>query len=399
MLHGKKIVVAVTGSIAAYKAAFLVRALIREGCEVQVLMTETAKAFVSPLTFATLSKKPVFSEIIDGDQWNNHVDLGLWADAMLIAPATANTLARCAQGISDNLVVATYLSARCPVFVAPAMDLDMWAHAASERNLSQLMTDGVHLIPVGHGELASGLTGDGRMAEPEEIVTFLKTHFEQSNTFAGKHVLVTAGPTHEAIDPVRFIGNPSTGKMGIAIAEAFAARGAQVSLILGPVVLRPSGNVQVIPVQSAQQMFEASMDLFPSVDIAVLAAAVSDYTPARTSATKIKKDAGPENLELVRTKDIAMELGNMKKNGQLVIGFALETNDAEVHAKEKLKKKNFDFIVLNTLEDQGSGFGHDTNVVKFIFPDNDSRSFGLKSKIDVAADICEAVAQLMRSHD
>jgi phosphopantothenoylcysteine decarboxylase/phosphopantothenate--cysteine ligase len=279
------------------------------------------------------------------------------------------------------------------------MDLDMWAHAASERNLSQLMTDGVHLIPVGHGELASGLTGDGRMAEPEEIVTFLKTHFEQSNTFAGKHVLVTAGPTHEAIDPVRFIGNPSTGKMGIAIAEAFAARGAQVSLILGPVVLRPSGNVQVIPVQSAQQMFEASVDLFPSVDIAVLAAAVSDYTPARTSATKIKKDAGPENLELVRTKDIAMELGNMKKNGQLVIGFALETNDAEVHAKEKLKKKNFDFIVLNTLEDQGSGFGHDTNVVKFIFPDNDSRSFGLKSKIDVAADICEAVAQLMRSHD
>jgi phosphopantothenoylcysteine decarboxylase/phosphopantothenate--cysteine ligase len=276
MLHGKKIVVAVTGSIAAYKAAFLVRALIREGCEVQVLMTETAKAFVSPLTFATLSKKPVFSEIIDGDQWNNHVDLGLWADAMLIAPATANTLARCAQGISDNLVVATYLSARCPVFVAPAMDLDMWAHAASERNLSQLMTDGVHLIPVGHGELASGLTGDGRMAEPEEIVTFLKTHFEQSNTFAGKHVLVTAGPTHEAIDPVRFIGNPSTGKMGIAIAEAFAARGAQVSLILGPVVLRPSGNVQVIPVQSAQQMFEASVDLFPSVDIAVLAAAVSD---------------------------------------------------------------------------------------------------------------------------
>jgi phosphopantothenoylcysteine decarboxylase/phosphopantothenate--cysteine ligase len=399
MLHGKKIIVAVTGSIAAYKAAFLVRALIKEGCEVQVLMTDAAKAFVSALTFSTLSKKPVFSDIIDGDQWNNHVDLGLWADALVVAPATANTLARMAQGMSDSLVVATYLSARCPVFVAPAMDLDMWSHPATERNLSQLMTDGVHMIPVGHGELASGLVGDGRMAEPEEILSWLKTHFERSNTFEGKHVLVTAGPTHEAIDPVRFIGNPSSGKMGIAIAEAFASRGARVSLVLGPVGMRPSGNVQVIPVQSAQQMFEASVELFPSTDIAILAAAVADYTPAHPSETKIKKEAGPEQLDLVRTKDIAFELGKMKQNGQVVVGFALETDHAERNAREKLKKKNFDFIVLNTLEDQGAGFGHDTNVVQFLFPDSGSRAFGLKSKLDVAADICDAVAHLMQSHD
>jgi len=399
MLHGKKIVVAVTGSIAAYKAALLVRALIKAGCEVQVLMTEAAKAFVSPLTFSTLTKRPVFSEVISDDQWNNHVELGLWADAFLIAPATASTLARCASGISDNMVVATYLSSRCPVFVAPAMDLDMWSHPATERNLSQLSGDGVQVIPVGHGELASGLVGDGRMAEPEEIVSFLSTYFGTTNTFSGKHVLVTAGPTQEAIDPVRFIGNPSTGKMGIAIADAFARRGAKVSLVLGPVSLRPAADVQVIPVRSAQQMFDASVELFPACDIAILAAAVSDYTPAHPSATKIKKEDGPEILELHRTKDIALELGRMKKNGQLVVGFALETDHAEQHASEKLKKKNFDFIVLNSLEDSGAGFGHDTNVVKFIFPDNESRSFGLKSKVEVASDICEAVAQLMHTQD
>lgn len=394
-MHGKHIIVAITGSIAAYKAALLVRALVKAGCEVQVLMTESAKAFVAPLTFSTLSKKPVFSEIIDGDQWNNHVDLGLWADAMVIAPATANTLAKCATGQADNLIVATYLSARCPVFAAPAMDLDMWAHPATKANLKKLSDHGVRIIPVGHGELASGLVGDGRMAEPEEIVAYLQDFFADQQLFAGKQVLVTAGPTHEAIDPVRYIGNPSTGKMGIAIADAFAKRGAKVTLVLGPVSTTVPAGIDVIRIQSAAQMHEASTTVFPNCDIAILAAAVSDYTPAYPSALKIKKEEGPTQLELKRTKDIAQELGKQKKNGQIIVGFALETDHAETNAQEKLTKKNFDFVVLNTLEDTGAGFGHDTNKVKFIYPGNVSRAFELKSKVAVAEDICHAVSELM----
>jgi phosphopantothenoylcysteine decarboxylase/phosphopantothenate--cysteine ligase len=395
MLQGKNMIVAVTGSIAAYKSVLLVRTLIREGCNVQVIMTPAAKAFVSPLTFATLSKRPVFSDIIDEDQWHSHVDLGLWADAMVIAPVTANTLAKCASGLADNLLVATYLSARCPVFMAPAMDLDMWDHSSTKRNLAQLEADGVGILSVGHGELASGLVGDGRMAEPEEIVEFLKNHIAADQSLVGRHVLVTAGPTYEPIDPVRFIGNPSTGKMGIAIAEAFARRGARVTLVLGPVSLTPPPQVKVVAVKTAQEMYEASVRIFPETDIAVFAAAVADYTPARPSATKIKKDEGPETLELNRTRDIALELGSMKQEGQITVGFALETEQGDLHAREKLERKRFDFIVLNSLEDKGAGFGHDTNQVKFLYPDNNVRTFGLKSKRAVAEDICEAVHALM----
>lgn len=394
-MRGKKIIVAVTGSIAAYKSALLVRALVKEGCEVQVLMTEAAKAFVTPLTFATLSKKPVFSNIIDSDQWNNHVEMGLWADAMVIAPVTANTLSKCAQGQADNLVVATYLSARCPVYFAPAMDLDMWAHQSTVENVLKLSSYGARFIAVGHGELASGLFGDGRMAEPEEIVEFLRQDFENATTFTGKKVMVTAGPTHEAIDPVRFIGNPSTGKMGIAIAKTFARRGAQVKLILGPVHVQTPVDIEVIKVQSAAEMYEASEAAFAQSDIAVLAAAVADYTPVNPSKSKIKKEEGPAQIELRRTHDIALELGKKKKNGQIMVGFALETENAESHAREKLAKKNFDFIVLNTLEDKGAGFGHDTNKVKFLFPGNDVRTFELKSKSAVAEDICDTVAELI----
>lgn len=393
-LQGKNIVLAVTGSIAAYKAAVLLRTLVKEGCAVQVLMTDAATEFVSPLTFATLSHRQVYTNIVDKDQWNSHVELGLWADAMVIAPATANTLSRLATAQADNMVVATYLSARCPVFVAPAMDLDMWAHPSNQRNIRTLKDDGVHIIPVGHGELASGLVGDGRMAEPDDITAFLRRHFEQGQTFAGKHVLITAGPTHEAIDPVRYIGNPSTGKMGLAIAESFASRGAAVTVVLGPVTAGISSQIRVIPVHSAAEMLEATLKVFPECDIAILSAAVADYTPAHPSKTKIKKEDGPETLQLKRTKDIAMEIGKLKKNGQVVVGFALETNRAEEHAKEKLQKKNFDFIVLNTLEDPGAGFGHDTNKVKFIYPGDQIRSFELKTKAEVADDICDAIAEL-----
>ena len=396
-MQGKHILVAVTGSIAVYKSAYLVRSLIKRGCDVQVLMTEAAKAFVSPLTFSTLSKRPVYSTIISEEEWNNHVELGLWADAMVIAPATANTLSKCATAAADNLIVATYLSARCPVFVAPAMDLDMWVHPANERNLDLLANDGVKVIPVGHGELASGLVGDGRMAEPDDIVKYLEDYFARATDFEGKHVLITAGPTHEAIDPVRFIGNPSTGKMGIAIAETFARRGARVTMVLGPVATKPPAGIEVIDVTSAEEMYQASVQVFSDCDIAVMAAAVADYTPANPSDQKIKKEDGPEVLELRRTKDIAMELGQHKKSGQVIVGFALETENGKAHAMSKLKRKNFDFIVLNTLEDSGAGFGHDTNKVQFQYPDETSKSFDLKSKHAVAEDICDAVVEILHS--
>lgn len=394
-MEGKKIILAVTGSIAAYKAAYLTRLLSKEGCDVQVLMTHAAKEFVTPVTFGTLSNKPVYSDVIALDQWNSHVELGLWADAMIVAPATANTIAKCSAGISDNMVVATYLSARCPVFIAPAMDLDMWQHKATQDNVRRLKDNGVHVIPVGHGELVSGLVGEGRMAEPEEIVDLLRRYFAQSNELAGKRALVTAGPTHEHIDPVRFIGNPSTGKMGIAVAEELHRRGAYVDLILGPTHLQPNGGVHVTSVQTAHEMFKASRTHFGSADITVFAAAVGDYKPAVVSDKKIQKAKGPIQLDLERTEDIAQELSKQKSNAQITVGFALETDRAMEKAKSKLKEKGFDLIVLNSLEDEGAGFGHDTNKVKFVYANEDVQAFELKSKREVARDIADAIVKLM----
>ncbi len=390
-MRDKNIILAVTGSIAAYKAALLTRLFIKEGCAVQILMTPSAKEFVSTLTFSTLSKRRVLSDIIDEDEWNSHVDLGLWADAMLIAPATANTMSKCASGHSDSLIVATYLSARCPVFFAPAMDLDMWKHSSTRENLASLASRGDQLIPVGHGDLASGLTGDGRMAEPAEIVAFVKDFFDREAPHKGKKAVVTAGPTHEAIDPVRFIGNQSTGTMGIAIADALCDAGAEVDLILGPTHLAPLSKCNVVRVKSAAEMHNAAMVSFEKADIAVLAAAVADFTPGTTSALKIKKNDGPMRIELERTKDIALELSKVKSAGQLVVGFALETDSEYDNAVKKLKRKKFDFIVLNSLSDKGAGFGTDTNKVKFIFPDNSVRDFELKPKKEVAQDIVKEI--------
>lgn len=390
-MRDKNIILAITGSIAAYKAALLTRLFIKQGCSVQVIMTPAAKEFISPLTFSTLSNKPVFSDIIDEEQWNSHVDLGLWADAMIFAPVTANTIAKCATGQSDSLVVATYLSARCPVFFAPAMDLDMWQHESTKNNLGKLEQRGDQIIPVGHGELASGLIGDGRMAEPEDIIAFVIDYFDQRAPLRGKKAIVTAGPTHEVIDPVRFIGNRSTGTMGIAIADALYTQGADVDLILGPTHVSPKSKCNVIRVESAQEMFEATTARFGDKDIAVLAAAVADFRPKTTSNTKIKKETGLNTIELERTKDIAYELSLVKKEGQFVVGFALETDSELENAKAKLKRKKFDFIVLNSLKDKGAGFGQTTNKVKMIFPDNEVKDFELKSKSEVAKDIVEEI--------
>lgn len=390
-MRDKNIILSVTGSIAAYKAAMLTRLFIKEGCNVQILMTPAAKEFVSPLTFSTLSKRRVLSDIIDEDEWNSHVDLGLWADAMIIAPATANTLSKCANGQSDSLIVASYLSARCPVFFAPAMDLDMWQHASTKENLEKLASHGDQLIPVGHGELASGLTGDGRMAEPADIIAFVKDYFDQRAPLRGKKAVVTAGPTHEAVDPVRFIGNKSTGTMGIAIADALADMGAEVDLILGPTHRGPVSKCHVIRVESANDMYNSTLSSFEKADIAVLAAAVADFTPQQTSASKIKKSEGPMRIELERTKDIAFELSKIKRADQFVVGFALETDSEFENAIKKLERKKFDFIVLNSLNDEGAGFGPDTNKVKFIFPDNSSKDFKLKSKREVADDIVKEI--------
>ena len=332
----------ITGSIAAYKAAFLCRLFIKAGAEVQVLMTPAAAKFITPLTLSTLSKNPVHTSVIDEDSWNNHVEMGLWADAMVVAPTTATTLSKMANGICDNVIVATYLSARCPVFFAPAMDLDMWVHPATRSNLGKLQSYGNHLIPVGHGELASGLVGAGRMAEPEDIVAYVNTFFQKEDSkMKGKHVIVTAGSTFEAIDPVRFIGNHSSGKMGICIAEEAAERGAKVSLILGPSRLKAEHpNVETVSVQSAQDMYEAAMRLYPEADVAVLAAAVADYRPKTIATEKIKKKEGDMFIELERTKDIAANLGQIKRENQVNIGFALETQNELDNAQRKLSKKN-----------------------------------------------------------
>lgn len=394
-LAGKKIILGVCGSIAAYKAAYLLRLLTGEGCNVRVIMTSSATDFVSALTFSTLSKFPVASNIHDGDTWNSHVALGLWADAMIIAPATAHTLARCAVGLSSDMLTATYLSARCPVFFAPAMDLDMWKHPSTVENVARLQSFGNFIIDVGIGELASGLTGPGRMAEPEGIMERISEFFYYKQDMSGIKVLINAGPTYEAIDPVRYVGNHSTGKMGVAIADEFASRGAEVTLILGPDSVLPSEErIRVTRITTADEMLAACESAFEHADIAVLAAAVADYKPAIVASEKIKKESDRMTLDLVKTADIAASLGHKKNSHQILVGFALETKDGEKNAAEKMKKKNMDMIVLNNPKDQGAAFGHDTNKVTFLFPDNKQQHFELKSKKDVARDIVDAIHQI-----
>lgn len=393
MLDGKKIIVAVCGSIAAYKTAFFVRLLVKEGAEVKVLMTESAKDFISPLTLATLSKNPVNSVYFDEEtgEWTNHVELGLWADLMMVAPLSANTLGKMANGICDNLLLATYLSAKCPVMVAPAMDLDMYQHPSTKLNLEKLSSFGNEIIEARDGELASGLVGQGRMAEPEELLELVKKKFEKQQALRGKKVLITTGPTQEAIDPVRFIGNHSSGKMGVAISNAFRSAGADVTVISGPAQYIPVG-VNVIRVNSAQEMLDEASKQHSSSDIVIFAAAVADYRPDDPSSEKIKKDDENLTIQLVKNPDIASKLGE-NKNGQFHIGFALETNNEASHAKEKLQKKNFDLIVLNSLNDQGAGFQKDTNQVTFFDKNNKEVKFELKSKSEVATDIVDYTIQ------
>ena len=398
MLLGKKILLGVTGSIAAYKAAVLTRLFVKAGAEVKVVMTSSAQDFITPLTLATLSKNPALSEFKSDStgQWNNHVDLGLWADVLVIAPTSANTLAKMATGICDNLLMAVYLSARCPVFFAPAMDLDMLRHPATVSNIEKLKTFGNRLISSAHGELASGLTGFGRMAEPEEILEVISHHFSQAGVLKGKNVLVTAGPTYEAIDPVRFIGNHSTGKMGYAIAEALANLGASVTLVSGPSNLNlVHPQVRIIRTTSAAEMAEVCIRTFPSADITVLSAAVADYKPTQVASEKIKKSGSSITLELTQTQDIAATLGQTKQTGQILVGFALETENERANAEKKLVSKNFDLIVLNSLKDKGAGFATDTNKISILDRQNRLRDFSLKSKQDVARDIINTILEYL----
>ncbi len=395
--ENKNIILAITGSIAAYKSAILTRLLVKKGYDVKVIMTSSATDFITPLTISTLSKNAVHSDISNGDQWNNHVDLGLWADLFVVAPATANTMAKMAHGIVDNMVLATYLSAKCPVMIAPAMDLDMWLHPSTKNNISLLQSYGNIIIDADFGELASGLIGKGRMAEPESILATIEDTLQKKKDLANKSIFITAGPTYEKIDPVRFIGNRSTGKMGIAVARAAADRGAKVILVLGPTsqtINHPS--IQVINVQSASEMYKAAFKHYPSVDVGILTAAVADYTPLNYSDIKIKKKSGDLELQLARTKDIAKELGIIKTPQQLLIGFALETNNELENAKAKIIKKNFDFIVLNSLNDKGAGFGHDTNKISIIHKDNKTKNYQLKNKNDVAEDILDEVVSIIK---
>lgn len=395
-LTGKKILLGITGSIAAYKSAFLARLLVKSGAEVQVLMTRAATHFISPLTLSTLSRRPVHTDIVSEDSWNSHVEMGLWADAMVVAPLTASSLARLALGISDNIITATYLSARCPVFFAPAMDLDMWQHPSTQENVRRLQSFGNLLIPVGHGELASGLVGEGRMAEPEEIIAHLQNYWEKARSLAGKKILITAGPTYEPIDPVRFIGNRSSGKMGVALADEAARRGAKVTLVLGPSRLSPrESGVAVISVQTAEEMQRAALAEFADTDIGILAAAVADYRPREAAEHKIKKTGDTLRLELVKNPDIAASLGSKKLSGQLLVGFALETEDELANAQSKLEKKNFDLIVLNSLRDEGADFNYDTNKITILGKNNKIRKFELKSKTAVAGDILDEVEALL----
>lgn len=399
MLSGKKILLGVSGSIAAYKSAVLTRLLVKSGTEVKVIMTPSAHEFITPLTLATLSKNAVLTNFSKDEtgQWNNHVELGLWADAMVIAPATANTLAKMANGNCDNLLIAAYLSARCPVFFAPAMDLDMLQHPSTKHNIEKLLAWGNRQIHPNHGELASGLVGTGRMAEPEEIVEILKQFFAPG-PLTGKRALVTAGPTYEAIDPVRFIGNHSTGKMGFAIAEELAQQGATVTVVVGPTNIKTQmPGIDIVPVTSAEEMYQACISRFSSADITVLSAAVADYRPIKTADQKIKKTDQTLTIELTHTKDIAAELGKLKKHGQFIVGFALETENEKANAEKKLISKKFDLIVLNSLQDPGSGFGHDTNKITLINSSKQVQEFNLKSKKEVARDIVTAILEY--THD
>ncbi len=401
MLKDKKILLGVTGSIAAYKAAFLVRLLVKEGAEVKVIMTDAAKEFITPLTLSVLSKNPVYSEFSKAEtsEWNNHVELGLWADVILIAPATADIIAKMSGGICDNLLLATYLSARCPVWIAPAMDLDMWQHPATQQNIQRMVSFGNKIIAPAHGELASGLTGEGRMDEPENIVQELLNHFasgilskKKDLPLSKKKVLVTAGPTYEKIDAVRFIGNRSSGKMGFAIAEELARKGAEVILVTGPSTQTIHNNtIHRVDVESSDEMYEASLKYFADSDIAVLSAAVSDYKPEQIANQKIKKSSAPMELKLVMTRDILSELGHRKKKNQMLVGFALETDNEIANAKEKIKKKNLDLIVLNSLNEKGAGFQFDTNKITIIDRDLKQVDFTLKTKKEVAGDIVSAI--------
>ena len=397
MLKDKKILIAVTGSIAAYKIASLVRLLIKAKAEVQVIMTESAKEFITPLTLSTLSKKPVYFSFYktENGEWNNHVELGLWADYMLIAPASANTIAKMSTGICDSLLMATYLSAKCPVAFAPAMDLDMYQHPSTKENIEKLIAFGNEFIAPGTGELASGLSGEGRMAEPEELLAFLENKFNPINFYSQKNILVTAGPTHEAIDPVRFIGNASSGKMGYALAEAFAEKGANVTLISGPTNLKINHpNIKKIAITSASEMFEAVKANFANSAITVMAAAVADYSPTHQATEKIKKTTDNLQIALSKTIDILQYVGEQKKAGQLTIGFALETTNELVNAQNKLKSKNADLIILNSLNDEGAGFNVDSNKITMIDKSGQIEAFELKSKNKVAQDILQKITQL-----
>jgi len=397
MLKNKNIILGVCGSIAAYKSAFLVRLLVKAGANVKVILTPDGANFITPLTLATLSKNPVYTQYFEEETgvWSNHVELGLWADLIIIAPISANTLAKLSTGICDNLLTAVYLSAKCPVYVAPAMDLDMWKHESTQQNIERISSFGNVVISPGNGELASGLVGEGRMAEPEEIVSFLDNAIKKSMPLFGKKVMVTAGPTYEAIDPVRFIGNHSSGKMGFAIADELAILGAEVTLIAGPTAQQSNQTLKRINVVSALDMLNACNALFNETDITVMCAAVADYKPKTVANQKIKKQDGDFNLELEKTTDILASLGKSKKPNQILVGFALETNDEENYAKGKLEKKNLDLVVLNSLNDAGAGFKSDTNKITIFNKALEKTVFELKSKTEVAKDICEAILKII----
>jgi len=395
MLSGKNILLGISGGIAAYKTTFLVRLLIKAGAQVKIVMTQSASSFVSPLTLSTLSKNSVLLDFVNEEDgslsWNNHVELGLWGDVMLIAPATANTLSKMANGTCDNLLLATYLSAKCPVYFAPAMDLDMYKHPSTKNSLEKLESFGNTIIPAESGELASGLHGEGRMAEPENIVSFIEDDLAKGLPLSGKKVLITAGPTHEAIDPVRFLGNRSTGTMGFELAKKAANLGAKVVLVSGPTHLNTNhSSIQLIRVTSAQEMYEACHEHYADMDIAICAAAVADYRPKTIATEKVKKKEGDMNIALERTPDILMSLGEIKKN-QFLVGFALETQKELENAKSKLKRKHLDGIVLNSLKDYGAGFGGTTNKITFIDKNSEIKTFDLKTKSEVASDIWEEI--------
>jgi phosphopantothenoylcysteine decarboxylase/phosphopantothenate--cysteine ligase len=398
MLEGKKILIGISGSIAAYKTAALTRLFVKAGAEVKIIMTRASMDFVTPITLATLSKNPVYHEFIKNNtgEWVNHVELGLWADVMLIAPASANTIAKMANGICDNLLLASFLSARCPIFVAPAMDLDMLAHATTQANLIKLSGFGTYIIEAAYGELASGLEGKGRMAEPEELLHKIDLFFKATKPLSGKKVLVTAGPTYEHIDPVRFIGNHSSGKMGYAIANELDKQGAEVILISGPTSLNVgSSRIKRMNVTTAAEMYDAAISEFEKMDIAILSAAVADYAPKLKSEHKIKKTDDELTIHLSKTKDILKKLGELKTSSQLLLGFALETENEITNALKKLKDKNLDAIVLNSLNDNGAGFGYDTNKIDLLFKDGSHKKFGLKTKQEVAKDIVEEIIKLI----